>query len=56
MERNDSSKFGIGSPKKHFREIILKSVHWSRRRCDLKGFFSIVLALEAILFSERNHF
>ena len=36
MEQNDFSNFGRGSPKDHFCEIILKSVHWSRRRCRLK--------------------
>ena len=45
--RNDFSNYGRGSPKKHFYAIILKSVHWSRRRCHLKFF----LALEAILFN-----
>ena len=38
MERNDFSNFGSGSPKEHFREIILKSVYWPRRRCHLKVF------------------
>ena len=30
--------FGKESPKEHFCEIILKSVHWSRMRCHLKAF------------------
>ena len=38
MERNDFSNFGGGSPKEHLCEIILKSVHWSRRRHHFKGF------------------
>ena len=42
------SNFGRGSPKEEFCEIILKSVHWSRR-CHLKVF--LVLALVAILLS-----
>ena len=47
------SKFGRRPPKENFCEIILKSVHWSRRRCHLKVF--LLLALAAILFSgERN--
>ena len=36
-------------PKEHFCEIILKSVHWSRRRSHLKVF--LFLALASILFS-----
>ena len=36
-------------PKEHFREIILKSVHWSSRRSHFKVF--LFLALAAILFS-----
>ena len=38
MERKDLSKFGKGSPKEHFCEIILKSVHWFRRRSCFKHF------------------
>ena len=34
---------------KHFCEISLKSVYWSRRRCHLKVFS--ILALAAISFS-----
>ena len=36
------------SPKEHFCEIILKSFSWSRRRCHLKVF--LLLALAVILF------
>ena len=36
-------------PKDHFYEIILKSVHWYRRRSHLKVF--LFFALAAILFS-----
>ena len=54
MEHNDFSKFGRGSPKKHFCEIILKLVHWSKRRCHLKVF--LFLALAAILFSGAERF
>ena len=43
-ERNDFSNFGRGSTKKHFCEINLKIVHWSRRRCHLKVFFSIFIS------------
>ena len=38
MEQNDFSNFGRGSPKEHICGIILKSVHWSRKRCHLKVF------------------
>ena len=38
MEQNHFSNFDKGSPKKHSCEIILKSTHWPRRRCGLKGF------------------
>ena len=31
--------FGRGSPKEHFRKIILKYGLWSGRRCHLKFFF-----------------
>ena len=54
MERKDFSDFGRGSPKEHFCEIILKSVHWSRRRRHLKVF--LFLALESILFSGAERF
>ena len=30
--------FGIWSPKEHFCEMILKSSHWPKRRCNLKIF------------------
>ena len=36
VEQNDFSNFGRGSPKEHLCKIILKSVHWFRRRCRLK--------------------
>ena len=42
MERNDFSNFGRGSPKEHFCEISLKSVHLSRRRCHLKVFLFFI--------------
>ena len=54
MEQNDFSNFGKGSHKEHFFEIILKSGHWSRRRCHLKVF--LFLALVAILFSGAEPF
>ena len=54
-ERNDFSNFGRGSTKEHFSEIILKIVHWSRRRCHLKVFF-LFLSLVAILFRATHHF
>ena len=38
VERNHFSTVDKRSPKKHFCVIILKSGHWSRRRCHLKGF------------------
>ena len=47
-------QFGRVSPKEHFCEIILKSIHWSRRRCHLKVF--LFLALAAILFSGAKRF
>ena len=54
VERNDFCNFGRGSSKEHFCEIILKSVHWSRRRCHLKIF--IFLALAAILLNGAERF
>ena len=33
---------GKGSPKEYFSQIILKSVHWSRRRCHLKVFLHLL--------------
>ena len=54
VERNHFSNFGRGSPKGQFCEIILKSEHWSRRRCRLKVF--LFLALAAILFSGAEPF
>ena len=50
MERNDFSNFARKSPEAHFCEIILKSVHWSMRRCHLKVFLFLPLA------AERNDF
>ena len=49
MEWNGFSSFGIGSPKEHFCEIILKSVHWPRRRF-------LFLSLVANLFSGAEPF
>ena len=46
-EQKHISNFGIGSPKKHSCEIILKSGHKSRRAVN-EGFFSI--------FSSGGHF
>ena len=48
------SNFDNGSLKKHFCEIILKSVHWSMRKCHLNVF--LFLALVTILFSEMEIF
>ena len=48
------SNFDRWSPKEHFCEIILKSGHWSRRRCHLKVF--LFLALVAILFNAAERF
>ena len=45
------TNFGRGSPKKRFREIILKSGHWPRRR-----YFFLFLALVAILFNVAEPF
>ena len=39
---------------KHFCEIILKSVYWSRRRCHLKVF--LFLALGPFRSAEKNDF
>ena len=49
-------RFGRGSLKEHFCEIILKSGHWSRKRCHLKVFFFLFLALTSILFSGAEPF
>ena len=46
--------FGRRSSKEHFYEIILKSVHWSRRRCNLKGF--ILFSAGSILFNGAERF
>ena len=54
VERNNFSIFGRGSPTKHFCEIILKSVHWSRRRCHFLVY--LFLALVAVFSEERNDF
>ena len=50
------SNFGKESHKEHFFEIILKSVHWSRRRCHLKVFLFFFLSLAAPLFSGAERF
>ena len=47
MEQNHFSNFDKGSSKEHSCEIILKSAHWPRRRCRLKGFS---------IFSFEGHF
>ena len=47
-------QFGRGSSKEHSCDIILKSVHCSRRRCHLKVF--LLLALAAVLFSGAEPF
>ena len=52
VEQNHFNNFGIGSPKEHFCEAILKSGHWPRTRCRLKVF--LFLALVAILFSRAE--
>ena len=39
---------------KHFCEIILKLGHWPRRRCCLKVF--LILAMAVILFSGAGPF
>ena len=54
-ERNHFSNFGRESPKEYFCEITLKSGHWPRSRCCLKGFF-LFLALAAILCSGADQF
>ena len=54
MEPKEFSNYGRGSPEEHFCEIILKLVHWSRRRYHLKVF--LFLALAAILFSGAERF
>ena len=46
--------FDRRTPKKHFCNIILKSVHWPRRRFRFKVF--VVLALVAIWFSGEEVF
>ena len=48
MGQNHFENFGRGSPKEHFCEIILKSGNWPRKRCRLKVF--LFLALAVILF------
>ena len=54
-ERKHFNKFGRGSPKDHFCEIILKSSHWPRRKCRLFLFF-LFLVLVAILCSGAEPF
>ena len=51
---NHFSNFGKGSPKEHFCESILNTVHWPRRRFCLKNF--LFIALVAILFSGVERF
>ena len=53
-EQNHFSNFGRGSPKGHFCEIIFISSHWPRRRCRLKVF--LFLALAVILFNGAEPF
>ena len=47
VELNHFSNFGRGSPKEHFREIILKSGHWPRKT---------MLFLGLSIFSSGSHF
>ena len=57
MERNDFSNFDRRLPRENFYEIILKSVHWSRRRCHLKVFqFLALVANWPFCSEERNDF
>ena len=56
MEWNAFSNFGRGSPKEHFRKIILKSVQWSRRRCHLKVFSIFSSGCHFVLTVEQNNF
>ena len=56
MQRNDFSNSGRGSPKKHFCEIILKSVYWSRRRCHLKVFLFLLYLWRPVCSAEQNGF
>ena len=53
-ERNNFSNFSRGSSMERFCDIILKSVHWSRRRCHLKVL--LFLALVVILYSGVERF
>ena len=54
VQQNHLSNDGRWSPKEHFCEIIMISVHWPTRRCCLKVF--LFLALVAILFSRAKVF
>ena len=54
VEWNNFSNLCRGSPKDYFCEIILKSGHWSWRRCRLKVFLSV--AVVAFLFSGGEPF
>ena len=57
VQRSETiSNFGRESPKEHFCEIILKSVHWPKEEMSFKGFFFLFLALKAILFSGGEPF
>ena len=56
-DRKIFSNFGRGSPKEHLSEIILKLVHWSRRRCCLRVFFfSIFSSGGQFCSAKRNDF
>ena len=55
VERIDFSNFGKGSHKEHFCEIIImKSVHWSRRRCHLKVFL-FFFSISGSNFGKESH-
>ena len=54
LQWKDFSNFYRGSPKELFCEIILISVHWSKRRRHLR--FFLLLALAAILFRGAERF
>ena len=56
VEWNNFSNFDRGSPKEHFCETILKSVHWSRR-CHLSFFlFLAVAAICSVEWSDFSNF
>ena len=59
MEWNDFSNFGRGSPKEQFCDIVLKMVHWPRKRYRLHVF--LFLSFVAIFSnfdrgSPKEHF